>query len=92
MTIFVTVVSHLAQARSVRGLVEGVERGGDSVNLRLAKRPLGGAYGLDDLALASSAHDRGGDFGSPERPRHGQLRDCVPAWLGDGLELSLIHI
>ena len=52
----------LGQARSGGGLAERVERGGDSVEFRLAKRPLGGTYRLGNLALASRTDDGRGDL------------------------------
>ncbi len=54
----------LGQARSGGVLAERVERGGDSVEFRLAKRPLGGTYRLGNLALASRTDDGRGDLGA----------------------------
>lgn len=54
----------LGQARSGGVLAERVERGGDIVEFRLAKRPLGGTYRLGNLALASRTDDGRGDLGA----------------------------
>ena len=54
----------LCQTRLGGVLAERVERGGDSVEFRLAKRPLGGTYRLGNLALASRTDDGRGDLGA----------------------------